>query len=606
MNFLYPGFLFGLFAVAIPVIIHLFNFRRYKKIYFTNVRFLKEVKQESESKSKLRHLLILLARILAVSCLVFAFAQPFIPAGNTRIKKGNKAISVYIDNSFSMESVNKNGLLLDNAKTRAKEIASAFQPSDRFQLLTNDFEGRHQRLLSREEFLEAIEEVKISPAFRSLKEVYMRQHDVLESSGAADRRLFIISDFQRSFFNPEQLNPDTAVTAVLIPVQANSNDNVYIDTCWFENPVQQSHISQQLHVRIVNGTEKNIENASLKLYLNGQQVAPASYNVDANSKTEVILPFLIKQNGIQQCRVAIEDHPVSFDDELFFSFSVNSNIPCLVIQGEKSAASGYFRSLMQNDSLFAYSECAEKSVDYSRLKKSNLVVLNELSTLTSGMVHELNTFIRQGGSVLLFPAPQINPAVYNEFFTITQTNGWVGEDTLNTRVDKINTEQGLYSGVFEKQQENMDMPKVFSHYTTTAGSRSGQEILLKLLNGNSFLSRYACGKGNLYVCTAPLNDKYSSFARHALFVPTIIKIAINSVPAVPLYYETGRNLAINMSATWGAGKEQPVHISAVDGKYDFIPEKRITENAITLYTQNQATVSGNYLSTEEKEVFCRI
>ena len=47
MQFLYPGFLFALAAIAIPIIIHLFNFRKFKKVYFTNVAFLKEIKHET-------------------------------------------------------------------------------------------------------------------------------------------------------------------------------------------------------------------------------------------------------------------------------------------------------------------------------------------------------------------------------------------------------------------------------------------------------------------------------------------------------------------------------------------------------------------------------
>ena len=147
-------FLIGLAAIAIPIIIHLFNFRKYKKVYFTNVQFLKELKQESDSKSKLKEWLILAMRILAVACLVFAFAQPFIP-GKTKVVQGEKAISIYIDNSFSMESTNKTGTLLENAKQYATEIANTFNASDKFQLLTNDFEGKHQRLISKEEFMQA-------------------------------------------------------------------------------------------------------------------------------------------------------------------------------------------------------------------------------------------------------------------------------------------------------------------------------------------------------------------------------------------------------------------------------------------------------------------
>src|ERR1700741_496666 len=155
MNFLFPTFLIGLVAIAIPIIIHLFNFRKYKKVYFTNVQFLKELKQESDSKSKLKELLILAMRILAITVLVFAFAQPFIP-GKSKVNQGEKAISIYIDNSFSMENTNKKGTLLENAKQLATEIVGSFNASDKFQLITSDFEGKHQRFLSKEEFIEQL------------------------------------------------------------------------------------------------------------------------------------------------------------------------------------------------------------------------------------------------------------------------------------------------------------------------------------------------------------------------------------------------------------------------------------------------------------------
>src|SRR5687767_13764757 len=115
MRFLYPSFLFALLAIAIPIIIHLFNFRKFKKIYFPNVRFLKEVKLETQSKSRLKHLLVLASRILAITFLVLAFAQPYIPASEKEIIKGEQTISIYIDNSFSMAALGKNGTLLDEA-----------------------------------------------------------------------------------------------------------------------------------------------------------------------------------------------------------------------------------------------------------------------------------------------------------------------------------------------------------------------------------------------------------------------------------------------------------------------------------------------------------
>ena len=116
MNFLYPGFLFALLTIAIPIVIHLFNFRKFKKVYFSNVQFLKEAKEQNSSREKLKHLLVLLCRVLAIIFLVLAFARPFISSGDGFSPSARNVVNIYIDNSYSMETVNKEGSLLDEAK----------------------------------------------------------------------------------------------------------------------------------------------------------------------------------------------------------------------------------------------------------------------------------------------------------------------------------------------------------------------------------------------------------------------------------------------------------------------------------------------------------
>lgn len=151
MTFLNPYFLFALFAVAVPIIIHLFNFRKYKKVFFSNVRYLQELKLEIRRKSQLRNLIVLLLRILAITALVFAFAQPYIPHKQQSANpKAVNYISIYIDNSFSMQAEGSRGSLIDEAKHKAIEIASAYRSGDHFQLLTNDFEARHRQFVTRD------------------------------------------------------------------------------------------------------------------------------------------------------------------------------------------------------------------------------------------------------------------------------------------------------------------------------------------------------------------------------------------------------------------------------------------------------------------------
>jgi len=217
MEFLNPSFLFAFAALAIPVLIHLFNLRRYRKEYFTNVRFLSNIQLETRKRSRLKQLLILASRLLAVACLVLAFSQPFIPSHlqNNR-KSGYRAVSIYIDNSFSMDATGTEGKLLDIARKRASDIVSAYKSSDIFQLVTNDFEGKHLPFLSREEFLALLREVKITHNSVSLHEIIRRQNDIFAKQIEANRIQYLVSDFQKSTTDFENLKPDSLTDYILV------------------------------------------------------------------------------------------------------------------------------------------------------------------------------------------------------------------------------------------------------------------------------------------------------------------------------------------------------------------------------------------------------
>ena len=163
MAFLFPSFLWALAALAVPVIIHLFQLRRFKRMEFSSVRFLQEVSQQTRSRKKVRHWLVLLSRLLALTCLVFAFAQPYLPGAGSRVKAGQRAVSLFIDDSWSMDGTNAEGRLLDQARKDAQDAVMAFNATDRFQVITNKFEGRQQLLLGRDEALESAGKAEVGP-----------------------------------------------------------------------------------------------------------------------------------------------------------------------------------------------------------------------------------------------------------------------------------------------------------------------------------------------------------------------------------------------------------------------------------------------------------
>ena len=194
MKFLYPQFLYALFALAIPIIIHLFNFKKYKEFYFSDISFLKSLKEKTKAQSQLRHLLIFLSRTLAFIFIVLAFSQPYIPKQSDQTKVKKHGISVFTDNSFSMNRTNKRGSLLEVAKLKAIEVLNAYSESDDFHFLDNNFKGLSNRIVTKEQSKKEINQIASYSSHRELDLIIKKQLDGLISSDAIKKDLYIISD----------------------------------------------------------------------------------------------------------------------------------------------------------------------------------------------------------------------------------------------------------------------------------------------------------------------------------------------------------------------------------------------------------------------------
>jgi hypothetical protein len=141
MKFVFPEILWALFALIIPIIVHLFNFRKFRKVIFPNVAFLKEVKQETQSKSRIKHWLILATRLLALAAIIFAFAQPYLPLKGSTASVGDKVVSIYIDNSFSMEAENQRIRLLKSLNTIRQQTNSSYLQTTLKRVINGWFRG---------------------------------------------------------------------------------------------------------------------------------------------------------------------------------------------------------------------------------------------------------------------------------------------------------------------------------------------------------------------------------------------------------------------------------------------------------------------------------
>ncbi|HFB99900.1 MAG TPA: hypothetical protein ENJ53_03755, partial [Phaeodactylibacter sp.] len=486
MQFLYPSFLWALLALAIPIIIHLFYFRRFKKVYFTNVKFLKEVKEETSARRKLKNLLVLLMRLAAIAMLVLAFAQPFIPQ-NVAVQKGDKSVSIFIDNSFSMNALSQDVPLIEKAKQRAREVVNAYAVEDRFQILTNDFEGRHQRLVSKEDALTLIDEIKPTPSVKEISKTLTRQLQALNTSNLENKSAYIISDFQKNITDFQNFS-DTTMEVNLIPLQSVQEKNISIDTAYFDSPVQMLNQTNTLVIRVRNYSDEAAENVRLSLRHEGQTKPVGTLTIPARSSKTDTINITVLRTGWHEAELSITDYPVQFDDTYFFSFNVAKEINTLVIneaQGNK-----YLDAAFGGISYFKVTNQPSRSLDYAKFPTYQLIVMNGLTNISSGLASELQQYVRSGGNLLVFPGVNANINNYKSFLHDFPANELVNLEREEHKVSDVNTEEFIFKDVFENKTSRLKLPVTKANYKLTNYGGRGEERLLSYRNGSPFLSKY--------------------------------------------------------------------------------------------------------------------
>lgn len=594
MQFLFPAFLAALAVIAIPIIVHLFYFRRFKRIYFTNVRFLKEVKEETSNRQKLRNLLVLLMRCLAIAAMVLAFAQPFIPL-SSGVKKGERAVSVFVDNSFSMNALSKDAPLLELAKQRARDIIGAYDVADRFQVLTNDFEGRDQRLISREDALSRIEEIRTSPSSRDLSKVLIRQQQCLLTGKQENKIAFVVSDFQANIADVTNFK-DTLVQVNLVPMRAVQERNVSVDSVWFESPVQVLNQPANLLVKLSNRSEEAAEEVRLSLRHDGQAKPVGAISIPARSTRLDTVSFNILHAGWHEAKLSLTDYPVQFDDDYYLSFHVAERINVLSING--SEANKYLNNAFLGVKYFHLDNADLRALDYSKFSDYQLIVLNEPAVISSGLANELKTFVQNGGNVLVFPSPSADLNSYNAFLQGFNAGTLGGFEPVERLASQINTEEFVFRDVFLNKSANLRLPATQGNFKLAPAR--GEQILT-YRDGSAMLAKYPQGEGAFYVCAAPLQEQTNDLVRNGeIFVPMLFKMAIAGTKGRQIAYTIGKDEVLEARHKVSAAGETIYKLrrdadeASAPNSEEFIPEQRIFGSKVLLTPGTQVRDAGWY------------
>ena len=590
MEFIYPNFLWALFAILIPVIIHLFYFKRFKRVYFSNTKFLKEIKEETTNKNKLKNLLVLLSRISAIVFIVLAFAQPYIPIGN-KLKKGSKGVSIYIDNSFSMQALGEEASMIDKAKKTAKEIVNGYPENTRFQIITNKLYGNEQKWIDKQNALNNIDAVKLSPLVKSFKNIAKRQKLSFKNEGIDNKYIYWLSDFQLPVFNIDSTDIDTTIEYNLILLQSIREKNISIDSSFWDKPIPVFNQTNKLFAKINNYSKDEAELIPVNLKYNNQKYPSGKIDLKPMSSIIDTLEVKIKTKGWSSAEISIKDYPIIFDDNYYIAFEIPSKIKILNIN-QSNKANKYLIAAFDDNNLFDFNYSSISKVDYSDLSTNNLVILENITKLSSGLQSTLKKAANTGTNIIIFPDKNADLSSLNSFLSSIDANIFKGYRNDPNEAYNLNINEYIFKNVYENLKNNIIPVKVKGWFDMSNFQTKNAYHIIKFKNGKSFIDRYRYGNGNIFISASPFDEKENDLCKNPdIFVPLIFNMSIISNSEKKLSYIIGQDKKIVLDKI----KTSEKGLIRIKGKgLEFIPKQLNKQNKVTLDVQDQITKPGIY------------
>ncbi|GAB5418563.1 MAG: BatA and WFA domain-containing protein [Crocinitomicaceae bacterium] len=587
MKFLYPEFLWALTALAIPIVIHLFNFKRYKTLYFSSLNFIKHVDQQTKSTQRLKHWLILASRLLAFLFLILAFAQPYFSTSEEKLSSKSPIYSFFIDNSFSMQARGPEGELLSEAREKAKEIVEKSPADARFLIGTNEMSGREERLLNRREALEKLDAIELSPLTRSLEQTTRWQQEtldkLLDENSKTKVNAFIFSDFQKD--NSKVLTKtEDNITYYPTRVVPEKTSNIFIDSVWFSKPTHKVGQSNTINIKIQNDTDEAIENLETTIRLKGLDKT-VFVNVAAHKSATTTFTYTDKEAGWNNGSINVADQSVFFDDTYFISYEVLKYTNVLVINGE-DAVRGAHAIFELND---AY-KCAVKEVtalSKDDFDQKDLVVINSANDMPSGITSYLEAFRETGGSIALFPGRQPNKGNWNQLLQKSQLPSMGSDLTSGTRIKSLVDSDPFYQGVFDEKTKEINLPGVNKAFQAIKSNAASSDLIL-MQNGQPLLS-YSKGNGYAFMFYSSPHEDFGAITKDILFTTILLRMGELSKRTQPI------------AMTIGEATKYPVY-EEIEGDEVF----HITGNNIDVIPQHEEISGVHYLSLNRLDNFTQL
>lgn len=422
LQFLTPLFLaVGAAAASLPLIIHLLNRERARRLVFSTIRFIKMSHQANVQRHRLKQLLLLLMRILILALLGLAFARPFFATSpaTTGVTGGVRNIVIVLDTSYSMGYLDT----FDRAKKAVIELANDLQPTDTSALIFTNSRAKAVKPLDTEhrQIQTAVTSAQLTNHTTDYLDAIQSADELLGEAEIGRKQIYFVSDLQRvgweSFVDTDKLSPDVEIA--FIDVSAKELSNLAITGISVPQVVLDEQKPVQVVVRVQNFGEQTVEGLPVKLFIDDNNVGTATLDIEPNDVMDALFPVRFRTEKIYTGYATLPGDHLEIDDRRYFRLQSLKSIKVHSINGEPGRRDYESETFFLEAALQTGNQIVPIDLTQSRqlpsaseISKYDVIILANVEKLTGAEARSLKTFVGAGGGLIITAGDRMDLDAY--------------------------------------------------------------------------------------------------------------------------------------------------------------------------------------------------
>jgi aerotolerance regulator-like protein/VWA domain-containing protein len=434
ISFLNPLLLLGILGASIPIIIHLINKKKAISHKFAAIDFILQTEKRISVKFKLRQLILLILRTCLIVFLAIALARPFLENFGGGVAEKNTPTSnvIIIDNSYSMQYANRHEILFTYAKNAAREIINNLTKDDEAAVITCsnktlpvtpelDYDKKH--------LLDFVEQLQPGFTTTHITPALDAAIEILTSAKTSVKRIFLITDLTRNGWDVQWFKSGNEklrnhVSRIHIIDLSGSKPLKNIAITHLEPKLELSERSGESHIQVTvsNFSSAQVKNLMAQVFIDQKKTTQGFFNMDSHESETKEFSFTLEKGKDHSGWIEIPDDNLTVDNKRFFTIHATDKLNVLLVDGDPKtniyeSETFYLEKALnpgrEHSSPIKPTVCSIQEISNISFANFPIVFLCNVETIPYEKIRELETFVKDGGAVIVSLGNKVDSNYYN-------------------------------------------------------------------------------------------------------------------------------------------------------------------------------------------------